>query len=107
METSALFIADYFLNFVASLRGSGINGNMFFDLFAVCKFVTVASLRGSGINGNPACRRAAAAAGRESLPFGEAELMETSCKALPLKPLSASLPFGEAELMETALIASQ
>src|SRR5919202_1060836 len=62
----------------------------------------VASLRGSGINGNFFEANNDTYFFEPSLPFGEAELMETSPKVLVTFFLYLSLPFGEAELMETS-----
>src|SRR5919202_356466 len=60
----------------------------------------VASLRGSGINGNKGSLTQVSHC-ISSLPFGEAELMETKPWKLQAKASSnTSLPFGEAELID-------
>jgi len=60
---------------VASLRRSGINGNVSLISAALCP-LGVASLRRSGINGNAPSRKLQIHH-RWSLLFGEVELMET------------------------------
>ncbi len=65
-------------------------------------FFGLASLRGSGINGN---RKGGFSTGyrNTSLPSGEVELMETHAKPRHPTPeiKENSLPSGEVELMET------
>ncbi len=100
METSQAFEVSAWMEEVASLRGSGINGNCLESPCSSRSF-TVASLRGSGINGNyyipfPFQKK------KMSLPLGEVELMETHLVEIEkLLIPSRSLPLGEVELMET------
>ncbi|APB32486.1 hypothetical protein GlitD10_0185 [Gloeomargarita lithophora Alchichica-D10] len=61
----------------------------------------LASLRGSGINGNLEIADNVADKTPISLPSGEVELMETSSLTHRCSVISDSLPSGEVELMET------
>ncbi len=62
----------------------------------------VASLRGSGINGNLLRPHLLPGGQRKSLPLGEVELMETDPNVYKMyRQAITSLPLGEVELMET------
>ena len=54
---------------VASLLGSGINGNVTIVYSAIKSFYSVASLLGSGINGNDLFRVIEALSSPPSLPY--------------------------------------
>jgi len=129
METLNLILisTEWHVHGVASIIGSGINGNLtlVFQSFTVLCFKSllllevelmetvfvgllvftledcVASIIGSGINGNGMFKPSANFR-IKSLLLLEVELMETGVSIAPLAPIPPSLLLLEVELMETS-----